>query len=395
MHHRSAEDVLEHCALRGVHVRVDALGKDRRDVHVLVVDVLRTPVSGYPATGLRIRSKLSPLTITCDAVVLVAVTPQTLELEVVFAFVIGFGDDGFGDSALTGLGLVFGHDLLLRCTEGLSGVTLIVVLPLIETTRDLILDVRAADLHVRNGDIAVTLLIMVDEERITEGTALVIVDTPAHSALADLFFTGGGLVLWEVQPVLFAFVVGDVVVLGKLDSDRTVPRTEVTVTLATEHRVTFNKRKLEVLRVRVVSPNAKLLTSSRFPLVDSAQRIGPVRQADGVRAVRLCLRGVDRRYGATLLLVVVVNPLSVDLDTSKRLVNSLLRSNVGVAVQEDPTVNGLLSQPVPWRVDWPLRSKSRCRSLSQLVDSGLGHLSSGSLVHTTRQEARRQRRSQR
>ena len=183
---------------------------------------------------------------------------------------------------------------------------------------------------------------MVDEERITEGTALVIVDTPAHSALADLFFTGGGLVLWEVQPVLFAFVVGDVVVLSKLDSNRTVPRTEVTVTLATEHRVTFNEGHLKVRRVRVFSPNTQLLPGSRFPLVDGAECIGPVRQADRVCAVSLCLRGIDRRYSATLLLVVVVDPLSVDLDTCKRFVGRPCRSCVAVAVQEDLTVDGLL-----------------------------------------------------
>ena len=388
MHHRSAHDVLEHRALRRVHVRVDALGENRRDVHVLVVDVLRTQVTGCPAAFVRRGSQLAPLASVHDALGLVAVTPQSLELKVVLAFVIRFGDYGFGNSALTGLGLVFGHDLLLRFTEGLGGVALILFGPLIEATCDLILHVRAADLHLRDSYIAVTLLILVGEERLTEGAALVVVDAPLGSAtISDLLFAGGGLILRQVQPVLtilsgIALVVGDVVVHGTLDTDRAVPGTVVTVTLTAEHRVTFNEGNLEVLRIWVFSPNAKLLTSSGLPLVDSTESIGPVRQANRVRTVSLSLRGVDRRYGATLLLVGVVDPLSIDLDTRKRFVNILSSGRVAVAVQENFTVDGLLCPPLARGFDRVLSG------LCSRSDLGLHHHGASGCQRQHRHSAR-------
>ena len=197
MDHRGAHNVLEHGALRRVHVRIDTCRQHGGDVHVLIVDVLRAQVAGQPAPLIRLRSKLAPFTGVHDALLEVAIAPQSLELEVVLTFVICLGDNGLGDRALTSLGLIFGHDLFLRFAECLGVVTPVILLPLRKTARHLVLDIGAPNLYLRNGDVTVALLVLIGKENLTESTAVIVVCATANQALSKTFLTSGRLVFRE------------------------------------------------------------------------------------------------------------------------------------------------------------------------------------------------------
>ena len=263
--------------------------------------MLRSTLAVKERTLSRRFSQLAPLVFRHQKTLgLIRASVKTLELDTVHAVVTGLTDCSFRNSALTGLGLIVGHDLLLSFPELFVGVALIICRPLIEAACDLVLNVGGADLHTGNNGIAIAGLEARSGLEVTKRTALFIPYEAEElarrrcGASRSERLVLGLLVLWQEQPVLLAFVVGNVEVNNALDANGAVPGTEVAVTLATEDRVTLNKRKLEVFRIWVVCPNAQLLPGSCFPLVDSAECVGPVRQADRVGAVSFALRGVDR-----------------------------------------------------------------------------------------------------
>ena len=155
-----------------------------------------------------------------------------------------------------------------------------------------------------------------------------------------------------------------------------------------------------VLATELVGPGNALFACTEREGTLTAVTANDIRE--GVR-----LRAEDRRVGAVL-----VTELCVDRDTVHLDVAVVIRSaRVAVRgrqihVTRDETLAdtvcvgkvGSLGDTAAGdhvSVDDRVLISGVCRSLSQLIDSGLGHLSSGSLVHTTRQEAWRQRRSQR
>ena len=173
---------LEHVVAEVVQRTANTIRQNRRDVHVLGVYVAALQITLSPGSISFGRNWIAVRTLVLNTITAVAVTPQTLELQVILAIGVGYVVDGLSDGRLAGFLLVIGNYLSLSGLELVAVVALVVFLPLIEAASDLVLNVATNNLGARHSNIAVAVIHSRNRNNVTESTALIEPNTASDVA---------------------------------------------------------------------------------------------------------------------------------------------------------------------------------------------------------------------
>ena len=191
----------------------------------------------------------------------VAISPQPLELQMIFTLCIGGVVNGFSNRGFTGFSLIGFHNLTLRCLELVTLVVFMAFFPLVKATGYFILNISANYPNPWNFHFTEASIKSWNGFRISYTFPLFIPDLTGNVA-ATPFSTAllPGVLSREHLIKLGALLESDIVVFNKISPNHSIPSTPIAIPLTAKGGIAFDKGKRVFAGIWIICPNPQGLT---------------------------------------------------------------------------------------------------------------------------------------